>query len=883
MTWDRVKATGRGTLNFRITIEGMGYEPCTHVDMEQTTADGRVRFAGLDSKGIVLKESVDPGRSEVVEESYTVEIVDTHRTLYATKLFSWQPDGTRYLTVDLDRSSDQLILDSTAGLAADDFVHLGTECVQIVSVDDATTCTVTRAERGTILQAHFAASDSLASQAVQIRRPRHVEGRRTNLYVYGDGDDLQGDGTLIWHGFAKTAGKLMGDGSTWQLTVESEYALFRQDLGADRTEPASVRGIYLPANAPLRLFFRDLTADLVFQTLLSGFWEDNQSLCDEINAFFTGVVLASATDMASITAHTTTDGRWGVRFLTGAGTSTYQILVGGPVDGLLSAIRVAASGDLVSTSLAPFPLAAATEYVLDQSGSAETPPIEGARTVPRGVFGGVNALPPDLGDPGDFDSFPDLAAAPVRRLYLNGFVTTSDEGAAARWGDGIETQHTVVDSDTTLRFIELDEDGRDTAPRGLHLYTRDSLPEFTFERFYGTGNLRVLRTALINNSPDLCNLGGMPLVTGNDLGSWAAADEFTGPLSRRTFLGDSSVKFGEYLMHECRLGSLYPRLDEFSRIDLARLGVPSETSAVDHEITEFARGIEGLPRWEGNALGGINEVILKTRYNRRTDDYEGTVTVRNAASYAERKSPRTLEIEPRSIEQYPREAVELLSSEAVSLFSPVLGLYGHYNVATFEVSLRHFDALVGHVVRFESDTLPNPQTGERGGTFTGTLISRKWDMRAGIGTFRVIVYGRSIKGYAPSCSIDVANSNGAGTAWTIRLLFTDPDGIVTWWEAGDVLSDHFAVGDEIRVYRWNSATSGVVLGVIDSLTDSPAEVEVTFATPFATGSDDWIFEFRQAGDIDADASHQDDYVFEAQATNVVTWGDGDERADELAP
>jgi hypothetical protein len=896
MTLQHLLDTGSGKLAFRLVIEGAGYQPVTHHSMEQLLPDGRIRFVGL-GDSITWGEVTDPGRATTQWDGFDAQILDTERTLYATKLFSWAPSGRRFLRADMTASSTTMVLDSTAGIAEEMVLHVGSEAVLVTSVDSATDLTVIREYWDTIGQAQYTGDDlELSAQAVHLERARTLEGRRAYVYGYGDGDDPQGDGTLMMRGIVQTDGRLAEDGSHWRLKIGHIGALLKQDLGADLEAPTGARGIYYPASAPLLITFRDFDASVNVLKYFAGFYPSNQALCDDINAWFTASVLSTATDMARLDAVATTDGKWAIDFETGPTNTNFCLTAASMVDGPLYRVVLRDTGEIVSISSVRVELTPSTVYRLDVNPGQEV--VDGERTVPRGIFTEGIARGDDelYYDPTIFtDGLPDATTYPPRRIYLSGIIEPRDEAVHIEWGDSDdETSHEVTAVDTAARSVDLNLSG--AAPDfGLtrRVYTGTAPIRVTFRRLYAHGDILAFVLGLTGRSPDLANLGAAPFLVSDDIGSWSESSDPSLPLSVRSRLYVSqghAIKLEDYLAEELKLRGLFLRSDANGRLDVAKLRSVSITQVPDHEIDEYALGTEGLPTWERTERGSLNTVEFSTGYNPVTDEHENApITIRNVAAFSERKAPRTLEVKPYSIDTAGTVLAVRLGSlpprEVVGLFSTVLGIFGgDYAVATMMVTLQHYDVLCGQIVRFSASHLPNTVTGERGGTFTGQVIGRTVDARAGRIQLRVLVGLGVIRGYAPSCGVDTGNSNGAGASWTLRLLYTDPDANSLWWHTSDVLSDHVKVGDRIRIQRWNDSSAGAVIGTVDVVRDSPnVEVDVTFDGAWAIGGDQWVVDFAPAAEIQADTSGQDDYAFEAADDGFIDYDDGDERASEYAP
>src|SRR5690242_3130220 len=143
MTWTRALSTGSAALEFRLSIEGISPEWVTAAQMVGVSA-GRTRRLGLQRDGIVLDEQGDLRECKLRLGSMTLKIADIDG--YATAAFSYKPDKITYLTADMSTSDTTCTVASTDGGWLDtEQLYIGTETLDIETIDDATHFTVTRA------------------------------------------------------------------------------------------------------------------------------------------------------------------------------------------------------------------------------------------------------------------------------------------------------------------------------------------------------------------------------------------------------------------------------------------------------------------------------------------------------------------------------------------------------------------------------------------------------------------------------------------------------------------------------------------------------------------------------------------------------------------
>lgn len=827
---------------YRLVIAGLGAEAVTDPAMEQTTADGRVRLRGLLRDGLSIDEEVDIARAKIEASGMTPQVVDLHPDDAWTSWFAWQPQTRSWLTADVAASGAVNVdVASTSDFSAGDVIHIGTEAMLVDTVASSTRLTVASGGRGywdTIAQAHYTEDGArLTRPIVTQSRPTTLEGRRAYLYRYELGDDLTGDGTLIWRGVCVTDAALSEDGTTWSLTIDPITSLLAQDMGGDLDEPTTIRGVFYFDGA---LTF-SLYESTDYQGLepvsgkrctisMHGHWETQQDFCDDLTEVIQQAVNSGATvtrdevieqastrftDSGKISAFVHETGHWGIRWDATGGNYLHVDYQGVAVpssvyniDGALKPIEVDDSGDV--------------RALVSGDGASTNKGL-----TPRGHFAP------------QFDGVEAAAGETPATLYLNGVSSVSDGDLIEVTWDGVDAPITtqVLSSSASDGYVVTRE--IPTPEDAVAMYP-GKLPSIRVFRVMGRGTLAAFRDSLVADAPTLTNIGGAPFLTSEDLADWTdVVDEAAGgrPLAQRTFVLSQSIGVDEFLAHECRLINVYPALSSDGKIGLRVLRLPTPTSVsavtIDASTTLVS---ERPPSWERNAFGSINTGELKTGYSYADDDWHGiTYRPRDVTALSTRKAPRQLNVEPKSSMRIRSGERPFDYTDAVDVFRRVFGIFGRpYSVVTVDVPYTLLTtALVGEVAALSSHRIPDVRTGARGvgigssRVVAGLIVKRSWDLAREVGTLTLIVSDADTAGYAPSLWID-SSSNVSGNTYDLTVSFDDPTGAESFAPAGAVVSDFFSVGDEVSMIDFDTSSSTVETGEIDAINDTTGVVRVTF-------------------------------------------------------
>lgn len=888
MTWASVLAMGSGALEFRLVIEGLPYEFVTDQLMTGTTGDviAKTRIKGLVRQSLRFEETAAVPQGEVEADGMTVEILDEQKADLITQALAFRPSVTTWLTADLTAGGTTLTLASTAGMAANDVIHIGLEAIKVGAVASATS--LTGCSRGlwcTVAVAHYTSDGAeLAMPAVYLARPRSLEGRRAFLFAYGSGDvntagtsltqndgtsaGTEGGGTLIWRGRCATDARLGADAATWEITIDPITAMLDTDLGKDLGEPCEPRGIYYPWNEPFQLQLGELAtsarsgaASLYTLVTLVGFYETQDEFCAALNTSIATAIAAAGFNATSIRAVSDGPDGWHL-VLNTSGTARYVQCIG------VSDIDPQFSHDLFASTEPPSAddtpvatVAATTTYRFGWRRNI----VHGAGTVPRGSY---------HEDTSRNDVADQRAAFPGARIYLGGTLATGGlTSLLAEWANGTSDNLEIVTSDATQRYVELRPNRR---IHGGGFYTASSLPVLKPVRRYATGHLGDFFTGLTTESVTSASTGAAPAIYTEDVNEAAITTVVTAAgrgrpwTTARYYDAVEEVSLKELVAHECRLLGVFPCTNSAGAIIVRQIRTALSTDyAVKAITTDEVLIDQGLPTWErARFFGQLTSVLFKTGYDPQEGEHTGpSYLVRDVTAAGERPVPRTLEIAPLSRGRFEEEGVPY--ADCVAIAQNVLSVFASdYAVVTIEVPLSCFSVLLGDIVTVTSNVLPDTSTGRRGVTAQpGFVIGRTWDLAAGRGSLTMIVSQERRAGYAP-CGVVTTQVNTSGNTWVLTLSSTALGGSTDLQQTGHVWSDHFVAGAAVRIALYDSVTASSIDAVVDSATSTT--VTVTFVSVWTPAASTWVLSFDKGDDSDTD-TYQQSYAYWAGATGRIAF------------
>lgn len=872
---------GKVQLEFRLQIEGLGYEFVTCPAMEQTMGDGRIRVAGLMRQGLSWSEQVSPAEATLECDGFTASIVDRQKDAAVTTALGNSPSVTNWLNANLAAAATTIVLMSNNGFAEGDVVHVGTEAILLGPVSGSTSFTgCTRAYRSTIAQKHYTDDGDRLLRAPVSNRPFSIEGRRARLFYYGNTSSLTGDGTQCFLGVCSTDASLSEDGTTWSISIDSITRLLDRDMGADLADTLKPRGIYFTSQNPFHM--------QLYESSTSGYQDHSLVVDVRIPGTTTYGETASATRMSGSTFYETmSEFCADVSDLVGtaktsAGFQADTILLSKDPENddsfIIWVVTDAANARRISGNVTINGTTYALAMFNPAGGGAVTIATSTVYHLLPIVSGGLTSFPSmpyGCFAPGLSDSLvpPTAGTPPPRnRIYLGGsfyFGTNwplASSGVMVEW-DGSTGTYDIDATNDAARYMELSQDlpQRQTWDGG-------SLPEFTLIRRYSSAGLYDFFTQLTTLSPTYASVGSVPFITTADVD---LSDMYTelGIVyrydwqSNREFSASEKQSLLDVITQEMRLIGLYPIVTSAGKISWRSLRAPSTTDVISTNFSSDNILVDqGFPTWERNGVfGQINTVRVKTGYSVSDGKWHGpSYAIRDQRSFSISKASRELTIAPMTTllgnVAIPQDQ---LVDVAANIFA-VLG--GDYSIIRLDAPLHDgttsfIDTTVGTFCTITSRHIPNVLTGTRGVTgIVGIIIGRRIQMDAGRVSFTILTSYRKHTGYAP-CLAVTANA-AAGGDYDLTVSKNAHVDSVIWMASGDSIADHFATGDEIKVERFNAATPMALAGTVVSVTP-PSTIRVTFDGAWTPGAHSWILMYDDAANVD---EGQREYNFLANGT-----------------
>lgn len=876
MTWATTKDQGSGTLAYRLAIAGCPYGFVTHGSMVKPAATPP-RIGGLKVNGGKLKAIANIASGELDVSSLSCSIVDLGEQ--GTLAFGKQPTARTWITANVTTSATSMTVRSVAGLPTSGSLWLDSEAITYTSTAP-TTGTISGMTRGalsTIAQAHYVdAGGSLRFPEVT-NLPQTWAGRRAVLYIYGENDDPQGDGTQIWRGIVSREPTFSG--SEWRFSIDPITSVLTRQISGDLAEPCQPRGISYTWCRPfwLRVFRKrdgthqaytagDAEEGKVAFPIVAGdtaAFESNEDFC----RYLTTKLAAMVSDLSwteTITAIPEGDDGWHLQVATPS-SDVRGVWFEGPggIDPMISVPRTTLGvvvNQLVASTIYNYP--------------AMPESLPGAGSVPRGYYGDAWPLGPVVNST--------LSGTyPARRLYLSGAAAISSltDAAAISWktyGDWPEIDEVtyVVTSDATDRYLDL---GRSTMPSRInyfHGFTSACLPDIRLGRNYTSGgSIWTALNAMVSAAPAGLNSGAVPDLQAADFDStsWDDLDATWQPriVRQRTFRSFSDVTLLDIVREELKLAGYAMGISITGTLAIFPLRRPVSTEAGAVSVPRLVVDKQ-VPSWSPSGVGLVNTILVRRGYQPLEDDYSAAnIVVRDVAAFGQSPRPRAVTIEPKST---PAGGIEV-ASEVVEAAQRLFGVLAFpYAMVSCDVGLRYFDTLTpGAIAVVTSPHLPNISAGTRGVEDMAALVTgREVELDSGRISLTLYVPLTRVAGYAPSAKL-TANANVSGNTYDLTC------DTYTFTGSTDA-SDWFIVGDRVRVWRWDSTTAGTLVGTVVSGGAGGNVRRVTFDGAWTPGADTWMLAYAATNDASL-ATSQLVYVALAEstgridaATDIDAWG-----------
>lgn len=875
MTVARVRETGRGWYQGRLSIDGAPYEGVTGRALERTLADGRIRRVGFDPSGITLQVRADLARASIDSQGFRAVFKDVRQNSWTQALR--RPSLETALTADLTTSATTATVADTTGWPSSGVIHIDTEAIAYSGITATSFTGLTRGVWGTVAQAHFVSNGESLYYPRVTDVPSGFEGRRARLYVYGPGDDPQGDGTLRWLGVCATDAAYQG--GEWSFSIDPITRILSQPIGGDLAEGVPIRGIYYPVSAPLTIFLTNTTSGQRVVVKFTGFYDDQLSFCAALTTAIANAIAGtggwSGTWSAGsvIYAEPVDQRSWQLVYLVGTGAGTVsQIDVGSP-----SPYGGARSGSPLDRF--EFPSAGTWfEGDADASGTGIGTLIAGHRyyipvgaDVPRA---GLGALSPDVVlDPTGSSISPSDPSASPRYLYLGGLVIPSASMAAFIEDDADPDPLRVIGSDIPARALLVQSSFHVLGPE-----TRIRLG-----RTIAEGSVDSLLTVLFASSPGLANTGAMPLITPTDVQSNGDVAEVLASSAgriglNRVFTAFESVELREFIEHELRALGCYQRISATGYVEWKRIRVLVDTDTMG-AISITDRDLKGRPRVERAQYGSLSEVLYRYGYDPSEGKWKSSMRFRDAQVSNPNRAAQSLEVARRS---YPLGRIltdtgrrEVTVEDVARIAMPAIGLFGGaYDVWTLPVGPRYGGTLVGDTVVVTSESIPSPDGVMGVSNALGFVVGVTDELATGQVTLEVLVHGQRYAGYAPGIEVS-GQTNVSGNIWDITC-----SGVATYVPTAD-LRDVLRVGELVRVTQYDATSPTEVLGTVTSFS-SATVVRVTFGAVWTPSTSTWVLRARQSTAY-ASGERIALYAYQAEATRRIDYTPTDAPARVFAP
>lgn len=835
MTLSRILATGRGRLSARLVIEGLEYEFVSARRMERTTGDGRTRVAGLDIASMRIGASADLMRATLTAEPLTVRLLDLDRLGgkrhgRVTRSLWRSPQVRCFLGASVLTSDTSITLRDATALPASGIVHIGTEAIRYLSRTSTTLSCGTLFNRGiwgSITQGHFVADGEGLSDALVTDQPLGVEGRRAILYLYGDGDDPQGDGTQRWLGVC--ASDVRWTGGICEIAIDPITRILEQPVGGDLATPIKIRGIHYTSASPWSISITDYSTT-PFPTgvaaIVTGYFDTQADFIAAANAAITSVI--SGTIATSI-------GNGYVKLVERLGgySVTYR-----------------------TDSVAPKPIYARI-YSQIESYTGEATDAYSSPGVGWGYGYGVDAAWTPL-------------SSSVYQFRVDAEEPRASIGRRGGWNEGAAESSSSPDWEkihfgglTTPRSTDVVSFGDDEDARTARVYSVNTtartaqIRDADFRRLDSTTQLYLGRNltsagssdsllgmleTLFVLSPGLANSGAMPLVTGQsviwgtDVDSKVASCPLAVGRGLYAFEGESTVL--DYITPEMLVCGLYPRFRVDGRLELFQIRPPLTTDQSSVSIDDSAGP---QPTIEKSPRGVLSQLTYRTGYDPRTQEWDKrTITFRDVQSTSAFRTPITLEVAQLStnVDDY-RGSARISRDDVARVALERLGLFGMPTaVVTVSLDARYMDVLIGDVVSISSSMLPDIDDGCSAIVGrTGLVVGTSLELASGAVQLAILMHTQRFAGYAPSFPVADQVSLGSNS-WRIEVQ-TNP------YSAESSVSPWFVAGDLLRLIRPDSAAAEM-LCTVQSVGPNPDYVTVQTASTWTPGAFEWAISARKS-------------------------------------
>lgn len=847
MTLTRITSTGRGRISARLVIEGLGIELVTAKRMQRTTADQRHRVVGLQIEGMKIGASADLMRASLESQPLEVKIADLDRIAGSrhgrvTQHLLRAPSVRAFLASDITTTQTTIALRSSAQIPpAPGIVHIGTEAIRYATLAGNSLVGCARGYWNTIAQAHFARDGEGLHDALVTDRPLGLEGRRAYLYLYGDGDDPQGDGTLRWRGIVSTEPTWAG--GLVSFSIDPITRVMAQPMGGDLAGTITPRGIKYTPSAPFVVdvvHYPSGLEEVRAHVELAGLWETQEAFALDLDAAMASAIVDAGISLgtnASLHAVPRVDSIEIVYITPSSGTP--PVIAVYVNDGIQHAVERTMAVHTTSDTVWYAADGTISTRMGDSSwspGNTERYSIALWAPVPRGTLGKLMTW-----DPSHHPPSTGLTSLEYL-LPLAGLIIPTEESVLVPQGEGSDSDsrpirvYSVSGSDVYLRV-----------DRDMTAYGKTT--GYKLGRFLASGTVIDLITTLGLQSPAHCNVGAMPLVYLGDILPTADMDTAAtaSPLGHgRGFYAfdGSGHTLADFVMPELLVLGAYQRLGLTGAIEWDRLRPPLATDDVTWTIdaSQCEAVLQRAPQ------GTLSQVLYRMGYDPREDDWsKNTIAFRDVQTTSAIRTPITLEIAQLSTSTgYYAPGDDWWTVDRDALRRTATAAFGLFGAPTYvcvmTVDARYMDARIGDSVSLTSPLLPDPTDGYSAiNSRAGMVVSHELELLTGRVTLGVLLSVEPFVGYNLGLPVS-GQTNTSGNTWALTLTTSgylyDPEGSPT-------VSSVVSAGTLVRLTEADSATPTEVTATIVSV-DGAAAVTVEVDSTWTPGSSTWYLRARAA-------------------------------------
>lgn len=864
MGWNEIISGGTGWSEYRIAIEAFDYGFVTNRAMTKTS--GGVQYLnGLMREGLQINNSVDLDEFKIRASTMNFGIVDLGEQ--ATQVFVRRPTYSSRLIAELSDFTTTVSPASMEGISSGSYLFIGTEAIKVVSTG-STTFTSERGVMNSDIQYHSIESEMEASIAPMISDvPLILENRRVYLYAYGNGDDLQGNGALIWRGVVQR-NPTMAEPGKWKIAAYPILERLKGELRGTGFSEMKVRGIY-HKDFQLRIA-KSSTADVrgsedsaITLHLEDAFHENRDAFVYELNQ--SASVLATTAGWTEIPSFAfLPDGTMAMFYTTEA---TPKALVADirsdifPKEEGFFAGGIGAMAFPQGDGTGVYTVEAGTGYYqtpLFQDGVTTTRELPYPSAMSQGRTIRVSA--PDLpsSDAGfgimAIDNRNDEKGTTIQDFTVNSTnrsITINDPDIPEYYGPS----SFLTNGD--LRWDEL-------------VITNE---DFLFNLAFMPGTEKSIHgflTSMTTYGQLYINQGIYPNISADDFDLPGIAAALSGAslslyqLERDYIFYEAEKSIEDIVTEELKLINYIPSFTTDGRITIKRFKFASLTAEGSREIAHSEILTDkGWPAYD-KSIRIRNVATLKAGYDPKEDEHKTTVSTfyLDSISLLNGKK-RSYEIAPVSVSTVP------LTNDIIDgiLMRPLIVRGVPLVSIEIDVPLTCFQIGIGDPVSLSSLHIPNVQTGRLGiEQIPGMVYGTKWDLDSGRGKLQIVTSEIAYKGYSPSADIASATQTGPGKNIVITLADN------SYSIAGESDGAYFRLNDRIEIVQndaWEPIRDDNTR--IDKIVSTdPYQFQVNIGDPDVRGailsSSSGEYQIKAQGLFDAIQERQADFCFVLSGT-----------------